>query len=170
MPNSKSLWGIAIVGCLGLVACADRATGSPPSSAGAQRPSVASAAPSGGGCGLNEGVGRLYDPSTVESARGKVLRVEHVTPKSGRSHGVHVVLTLDGGGTLAVHLGPAWFIEGQAFGIQPGDTLDVTGSRVTFDGAPALIARKVANGARELVLRDDAGLPVWGGGRGRGAR
>jgi hypothetical protein len=41
---------------------------------------------------------------------------------------------------------------------------------VTFDGAPALIARKVANGARELVLRDDAGLPVWGGGRGRGAR
>lgn len=67
---------------------------------------------------------------------------------------------LPGGGTISVHLGPAWFVENQELVIQPGDTLEATGSRVIFDGAPALIARTVAKGEEELVLRDEAGFPM----------
>lgn len=167
MPNSNALWGIAISGCLGLVACVDRTNGGPPSSAGTSCASAGVPAASGGGWGPNGGFGRLYDASTVETARGKVLRVERVTPMRGMSNGVHVVLTLESGATLAVHLGPAWFIENQEFAIQPGDTLEVTGSRVTFEGAPALLAKRVANGDRELLLRDEAGFPMWSAARRR---
>jgi hypothetical protein len=43
----------------------------------------------------------------------------------------------------------------------------VRGSRVTFDGKPAIIAATVRKGDEELALRDAAGRPVWSGWRRR---
>jgi hypothetical protein len=85
----------------------------------------------------------------------------------GMSSGVHVLMRTEGDATLSVHLGPAWFVDNQELVIQPGDTLEVTGSRVIVDGAPALIARTVASGEEELVLRDQAGFPMWSAARRR---
>jgi hypothetical protein len=116
------------------------------------------------------GYGRLYDTSTVETIHGKTVRVEHVASRTGRSEGVHVILSTEGGGTIPVHLGPAWFVDNQELIVQPGDALAVTGSRVTLDGAPALIARTIVKGEDELVLRDEAGFPAWSASRRRGAR
>jgi hypothetical protein len=49
--------------------------------------------------------------------------------------------------------------------IEPKDKVEVTGSRITFDGKPAIIAAEVKKGDEALKLRDDNGFPVWSGWR-----
>jgi hypothetical protein len=49
--------------------------------------------------------------------------------------------------------------------IQPGDVVEVKGSRVTMAGKPALIAAEVKKGDETLRLRDETGVPVWTGWR-----
>jgi hypothetical protein len=51
--------------------------------------------------------------------------------------------------------------------IEPKDLVEVTGSRLTFQGKPALIAAEVRKGEEMLKLRDDSGYPVWAGWRRR---
>jgi hypothetical protein len=55
--------------------------------------------------------------------------------------------------------------------IAAGDRVEVTGSRVTFNNAPVLIAQSLKKGTNTLTLRDAAGMPAWRGtGMGRGRR
>jgi len=68
---------------------------------------------------------------------------------------------------VEVHLGPGWFLAKQAFALARGDRIEVTGSRVTVSGAPAVVARTVTKGDAILTLRDAAGAPAWAGGRRR---
>jgi len=60
-----------------------------------------------------------------------------------------------GGGTVAVHLGPEWYIERLDGKLAKGDAVEVKGSRVTFAGNPAIIAAEVKKGDAVLKLRDD---------------
>ena len=63
--------------------------------------------------------------------------------------------------TIAVHLGPAWYIEKQTPRIEVNETITVTGSRVTVDEKPAVIAAQVTKGSDILKLRDENAIPVW---------
>ncbi len=105
---------------------------------------------------------RNYDPKTVETIQGKVLSVEKMQQRGG---GVHFMLQTDKE-TIAVHFGPSWYIDKQTPKIETNDTITVTGSRVTVDGKPAIIAAQVKKGNEILKLRDENGIPVWR----RGAR
>lgn len=118
----------------------------------------------GGGWGMNSQYGRMYDPKTVETISGEVERVDMITPMKGMSGGVHLVVKTDKE-PISVHLGPAWYIENQDVKIQPKDKVEITGSRITFDGKPAIIAKEVKKGDEVLSLRDDNGYPVWSGWR-----
>jgi hypothetical protein len=104
---------------------------------------------------------RNYDPKTVETVQGKVLSVEQMQQ---RGHGVHLMLQTEKE-TIAVHLGPSWYIDKQTPRIEANDTITVTGSRITIDGKPAIIAAQVKKGNEVLKLRDDNGVPVWSRGR-----
>ena len=101
---------------------------------------------------------RNYDPKTVETIEGKVLSVEKTQQ---RRHGIHLMVQTDKE-TVAVHLGPAWYIDKQTPKIEANDTITVTGSRVTMDGKPAIIAAQVKKGNEILKLRDENGIPAWG--------
>jgi len=105
---------------------------------------------------------RIYNSKTVETISGTVEDVQKITIKKGMSDGIHLILKSDRE-TISVHLGPAWFIEKQATSINKGDQIEVKGSRVTFNGKPAIIAAEVQKGAESLHLRDAKGSPVWGG-------
>jgi hypothetical protein len=118
------------------------------------------------GWGPGSQYGRMYNPKTVETVTGEVVSVEHMTPMKGMGHGVHLMLKTDKE-TISVHLGPAWFIENQDITIEPKDKLEIKGSRVTFDGKPALIAAEVKKGDEVLHLRDESGVPTWAGCRRR---
>jgi len=103
---------------------------------------------------------RDYDPKTVETIRGTVLSVEKTTPTKGRGYWVDLMLQTENG-TIAVQLGPAWYIDNQTPRIEANNTMTVTGSRVTMDGRPAIVAADITKGNELLKLRDNNGIPVW---------
>ena len=116
--------------------------------------------------------GRMYDPKTVETVSGDVMSIEQIQGKAwgagrggrGGGYGVHLILKTEKE-QIAVHLGPSWYLDKQGLKIAPKDRIEVRGSRITFEGKPAIIAAEVKNGGRSLRLRDDNGVPEW---RGRG--
>ena len=119
-----------------------------------------------GGWGPGGHYGRMYDPKSGEIISGRVILVEKITPRTGMSYGVHATLQSEKE-TISVHLGPGWYIENQDVKIEPQDTIEVKGSRVTLAGKPAIIAAEVKKGDELLKLRDQSGFPVWAGWRRR---
>jgi hypothetical protein len=111
----------------------------------------------------------MYDPSTVETLAVEVKSVEKISPMKGMSYGVHLTVKTQAQKALTIHLGPAWFIENQDSQIEEGDQIEVTGSRVTFEDDPLIIAAKVQRGDEVLTLRNDLGVPLWSGWR-KGAK
>jgi hypothetical protein len=128
--------------------------------------------PRGGGQGTGWGQGsaydRLYDAKTVETVSGEITGVEKFAPVRGMSQGVRITLKTDQGATLPVHLGPEWYVDKQSVALKQGDKVQVRGSRITFQGKPAIIAAEVTKGGEILHLRDANGIPAWAGARGRG--
>jgi len=117
-----------------------------------------------GGWGPGDAYSRLYDPKTVETVTGEVVKVDRIVPMRGMSGGVHLVVKTDKG-DVSVHLGPQWYLENQDVKIEPKDRVEIKGSRITVQGKPALIAAEVKKGDEVLRLRDDAGVPMWAGWR-----
>lgn len=113
-----------------------------------------------GGWGPDGAYCRTWDAKTIETISGEVTKVEEVTPLRGMSKGVvvHVKTATE---TIAVHLGPSWFVDKQDVVIGLKDTIEVTGSRVTFEGKPAVLAQTVKKGEETLTLRDADGVPTW---------
>jgi hypothetical protein len=108
------------------------------------------------------------DPSTEVTVTGTVTEVvTNPTSTRGRGRrartGMHLMVTTDEE-TLEVHVGPADFITSEGLAFEEGDELEITGSRVTVDGAEALIAREIKKGQAVLVLRNEQGVPRWSGG------
>ena len=106
----------------------------------------------------------LYNPQTVTTVTGQVEKLEDL-PSMGRGGGQGrqfrgVTLKTDQG-SLMVHLGPSWFLDEKKLAIKVGDTVEATGSKVTLNNQPALIAREVKVNGATLKLRNDQGLPEW---------
>jgi hypothetical protein len=132
----------------------------------------------GPGSGMGGGMGpMLYNPQTATTVTGQVEKLEDL-PSMGGGSGMgmqHRGVTLKTDkGSLMVHLGPGWYLDEKKFAVKAGDTMEATGSQVTLNNQPALIAREVKVKDATLKLRDDQGLPVWrgmgGGGMGKGMR
>lgn len=114
-----------------------------------------------GGWGVGLPYAMRFDPGTVGSFSGEIVKVEKVVPLHGMTEGVAVTLR-NREETLTVQLGPLWFLERQdALMLLPGDTLEVRGSRVAINGEKGMIATEMARKGRGLRLRDEQGLPVW---------
>jgi len=123
------------------------------------------AGPGGGqgrGWGAGDAYSRMYNPKTVETLTGEVVSVDKFTPGKRMSYGVHFTLKTEKE-TIPVHLGPSWYMEKQAVTIAQGDKVEVTGSRITYEGKPTIIAGEVQKGGQVLKLRDAAGVPAWAG-------
>lgn len=102
----------------------------------------------------------LYDTATVETFTGRIARIDTVAEGRGPAAGLHLMVE-SGGRTLPVHVGPTWYAEQQRFRLTVGERVTVRGSRVTWQGAPALIAAEVRRGDAVLPLRDRVGAPRW---------
>jgi DNA/RNA endonuclease YhcR with UshA esterase domain len=80
--------------------------------------------------------------------------------------GLHLTLKTDTG-SLNVLVGPARFVKEKNFTFVKSDQLEVTGSKVKFNGSDAIIAREIKKGDKTLTLRDEKGVPAWPMGRRR---
>lgn len=111
---------------------------------------------------------RSYDTTTVKTIEGEVVDISYNPSQQNASvTGVHMLVKTDTA-TLPVHLGPQWYMVQQE-PIRKGDRLTITGSLITFNGAPTLIAATIQRNQMILVLRNRSGYPVWRGWR-RGRR
>ncbi len=119
-----------------------------------------------GGWGPGAQYNRMYDPKTVETISGEVIRIDQFTPAKGMFGGIHMNVKTDKE-TISVHLGPSWYLQNQDVKIEPKDKVEVKGARISFGGKPAIIATEVKKGEEVLQLRDDTGFPVWSGWRRR---
>lgn len=104
--------------------------------------------------------GRLrYDPATEVTLQGTLTKVETQQGLMGWN-GTHLLVSFDAE-TLAVHVGPSNYLAQQEFSFAAGDQIEVTGSRVKFEGSDILIARQIKKGSQVLTLRNSKGIPVW---------
>lgn len=117
-----------------------------------------------GGWGQGTPYNRMYDPAKIETISGTVESVGTAVPMKGMYAAVALTVKTDKE-TIAVHLGPEWYIGRLDTKIAKGDAIEVKGSRVTLGDKPAIIAAELKKGADVLVLRDSAGIPVWSGWR-----
>lgn len=102
-----------------------------------------------------------YDPTTEAVFKGTVQEVrDRQCPVSG-GMGSHVVLKLEDGSTIEVHLASVKFVKEYELVFSIGDVLEVTGSKVTFEGVETIFAREVKRGNDVYVFRDKDGKPVW---------
>jgi hypothetical protein len=101
-----------------------------------------------------------YDQATQQSFEGIVIETkDYSCPVSG-AVGSHLTLKGDVS-TIEVHLAPATFMKQYEISINKGDRVTVVGSKITFEGKPALIAKTVVLGRDTFNFRDPKGRPLW---------
>ena len=62
---------------------------------------------------------------------------------------------------VLVDVGPTGYFESQGKIMKRGDQVTVTGSMVTIEETPIMVATTIQEGNEELHLRDNDGYPVW---------
>jgi hypothetical protein len=117
---------------------------------------------SGGWCS-NNNYSRQFNPSAIETLKGSVISVDKITPETGMSTGFHLMVKSEKGENISIHLGPSWYIDNQDIQFVAGDAIEVKGSKITYQNAPAIIAMTVQKGEQLLNLRDKNGNPSWNG-------
>ncbi len=108
-----------------------------------------------------------WNPATVETIKGEVMTKDTIAPPKGRSALPAVGMTLkkEDGYAVYVHLGPQWYFDKQDLAINVGDTVEVTGSKITVDGNTVLLVSSIKKGDKTWQFRDPQGFPYWSGRR-----
>jgi hypothetical protein len=102
-----------------------------------------------------------YDRTTEAVFHGIVQKVQdRKCPVSG-GMGSHVVMKLSDGKVFEVHISTTRFVHQYELLLHVGDELEVTGSKVKFEGVETILARKIRRGTDEFLFRDDQGNPIW---------
>ncbi|HDP98862.1 MAG TPA: hypothetical protein ENN22_06730 [bacterium] len=129
------------------------------------------------GRGLNQSeITKLYKAATETTVEGKITDVMVADSGYGRFPAVIVDLkTKDE--IMKVYIGPNWYLGNEKIEMKKDQSLTATGSKVTHNDQPLIIARTMKYDGKEITFRDDKGIPVWAGkamgpgtGRGKGRR
>ena len=103
---------------------------------------------------------RQYDLATETTLTGTVNNVATMASPGRGGGGLHLTLATSSG-EFEIRVGPAWFVSSRHVTFAKGDTVTVTGSKVTTNGREVIIAREIRRGEELLTLRDASGVPLW---------
>ncbi len=106
------------------------------------------------------GPGSLYNPQSVVTVAGTVISKTPPQVKQGLPYLVYLILQTREG-KITIFLGPSLYIDKLPLQIKVLDRIEVTGSKITWEGAPVILAAEVKRGKDILKLRDSNGVPVW---------
>ena len=101
----------------------------------------------------------LFNPGTVGTVSGEVVRVEQTSAGNGADYCVHALLKTPQGQVTAI-LAPKGFMDERRLAIAPKDRVTVTGSLISILGKPFILAMEVT-GDRTMKLREASGRPAW---------
>ncbi len=129
-----------------------------------------------GAWGMGSTYNQRFQQASMTTVSGHVTGITRFTPERGSEPGIRLMLKT-GNETEEVDLGPAWFLDHQSGRLSVGEEVTVVGSRVAAAAEPAnhqatpnqqvaaakpeILAKSVAMGDHELMLRDDQGIPFW---------
>jgi hypothetical protein len=99
-------------------------------------------------------------PANVQTHEGKVTEVIYLTGATPDTAMVEVRLAAETS-TILVRLGPTGFLKQGQVSLKEGDTIKVTGYRVTAGDGELLVANEVTKQGRTVRLRDQWGRPAW---------
>jgi len=105
-----------------------------------------------------------YDTATNVDFMVVVADVKEVTVGNPLS-GMHLIVRPESAKgnseTIDVYVAPDDYLKDFGCKFAKGDRIQVKGSRVKFNGGPAVLAREVRLEATTVYLRDDHGVPYW---------
>ena len=105
-----------------------------------------------------------YDTSTNVDMMVVVAEVKDV-PEGNPLAGMHLIVRPESAKanseTTDVYLAPDSFLKDNGCHFDKGDRIQVKGSKVKFNGGPAVLAREVRLESTTVYLRDDHGAPYW---------
>jgi hypothetical protein len=104
---------------------------------------------------------RLYNTRTVLTVKGKVTGKQVAPPMKGMANAVTLMVKAANAKTYQIDVGPEWYVNNQLTQIKVGDTISVTGSRVSIDGHDVILAEQIVKGKNVLALRRPMGRPYW---------
>jgi hypothetical protein len=106
----------------------------------------------------------------VGTLEGTVENVdkELLSPGVGLMDSLVVLDVKTASGEERVHVGPDDYLKQQGIEIKKGDTVEVTGSRITHDGENLFLASNIIlkENGKVLILRQKDGTPKWNQGKG----
>jgi hypothetical protein len=115
-----------------------------------------------GGWGMGCGYCQDFDLTNKTTVTGIVEKVETMLPGHGMMQGVQLSLKTEKE-TIAIHLGPKWYLENQGTSIVAKDKISIKGVKTTWNGKPTIIAFEIEKDGKTLVLRNEQGAPGWSG-------
>jgi len=105
-------------------------------------------------------VSYTYAPTSEQTMHGWVVETKDFECPVTGTVGSHITVKNETG-SIEVHLAPASFMKQYEINIRKGDNVTVVGSKITFEGKSALIAKSVAIGHDTYNFRDQSGKPLW---------
>ncbi|MBZ5494381.1 MAG: hypothetical protein LAO76_25935 [Acidobacteriia bacterium] len=105
-------------------------------------------------------VSYTYAPTSEQTMRGWVVETKDFECPVTGTVGSHITVKNETS-SIEVHLAPASFMKQYEIKFRKGDNVTVIGSKITFEGKSALIAKSVAIGNDTYNFRDQSGKPLW---------
>lgn len=105
-------------------------------------------------------VSYTYTPTSEQTMHGWVVETKDFDCPVTGTLGSHITVKNETG-SIEVHLAPASFMKQYEINIRKGDNVTVVGSKITYEGKSALIAKSVAIGHDTYNFRDQSGKPLW---------
>jgi len=102
----------------------------------------------------------LYNPGTVQTVQGEVLTLGKTLSGNGRDYCLNLTLSTAKEKILVI-TEPERYSVTQNHRVSPKEKLEVTGSRITLLGKPAIIAAEIKKPDAVIRLRDPSGRPAW---------
>lgn len=100
--------------------------------------------------------GPKYDKSQEAKIKG-VVDEFRVLPEGGAA----IVVKTGGDNTVLVRLAPDEFLKEMEIAFEKGQSVEIVGAKLADAPAPEMLAREITANNATVVLRDDAGKPVW---------
>jgi len=105
-------------------------------------------------------VSYTYDEANQQTVRGWVVETKDFQCPVNNAMGSHITVKSEAG-SIEVHLAPASFMKQYDIAFAKDQNVTVVGSKITYEGKPALIAKSVTVGHETFNFRDPKGRPLW---------
>ena len=110
---------------------------------------------------------RLFNQYNLQVITGSIYRIDTITPMTGMSVGIQLIIRTATREEVPVHLGPSWYIRHQDMDLTLNDNVEIRGARFSLKGKNVMAAFEVRTPSKTLLLRDEDNVPYWCGWRKR---